>query len=205
MHVLLHLPLCLLRIKYCRTACVHGNSVRCGSILYALEPNCKSSVSPSSFRTRLSDQLPQDGLNLPNDGQLTEPCTILALGSAIPTSQELEDVLDGFNVVDDVWSLEFLTSVVIQTTLPKTSTHLIDKLSLVTSRIAHVQTVHIVHVNSGSSQLPQGPYFLHQGKLHQAYRLYPDTAGAFVIAVVPADDNGRYVLIYYNMPKPYVR
>lgn len=31
---------------------------------------------------------------------------------------------------------------------------------------------------------PEGPYFLRNGKLHAAYRLYPDTVGAFIVSTV---------------------
>ncbi|PKK51861.1 hypothetical protein CI102_5878 [Trichoderma harzianum] len=37
---------------------------------------------------------------------------------------------------------------------------------------------------------PSGPYFVHHGQLYQAYRLYPDTADAFIVATVPDDGDG---------------
>ena len=34
--------------------------------------------------------------------------------------------------------------------------------------------------------LPESPFFLHDGKIHQAYLLSPDTIGAFVVATILA-------------------
>lgn len=34
----------------------------------------------------------------------------------------------------------------------------------------------------------EGPYFLNMGRLHPAYRLYPDYAGAFIAPTVPTED-----------------
>ena len=41
----------------------------------------------------------------------------------------------------------------------------------------------------------EGPYFVHMGKVYPAYRLYPDTAEAFMVGTVPADKLFRYVLL----------
>jgi len=35
---------------------------------------------------------------------------------------------------------------------------------------------------------PEGPFFLTMGRLHAAYRLYPDTANAFIMATVESDE-----------------
>lgn len=50
--------------------------------------------------------------------------------------------------------------------------------------------VRLFYNGAAEAQLPQGPYFLHYGQLYQAYRLYPDTADAFIVATVP-DDSDR--------------
>jgi len=54
---------------------------------------------------------------------------------------------------------------------------------------ASIQAIHVVQSSNDSPPAPQGPYFLQHGQLHYAYRLYPDTVGAFVVATVPADDD----------------
>ncbi|KAK0609894.1 amidase signature domain-containing protein [Bombardia bombarda] len=57
---------------------------------------------------------------------------------------------------------------------------------------AEIITIHVVHLPTEAFHLSQGPYFLYTGRLHHVYRLYPDTAGAFVVATVPADNNGTF-------------
>jgi hypothetical protein len=112
------------------------------------------------------------------------------VGDSIPTSDDVQHTLHGFGLADDVWSTEFMSPLVIQTTLPELNSAWITGLEHALSQMAHVQDVHVAHLTSSSAQLPQGPYFLQNGRLHHAYRLYPDTAGAFVVATVPADDDG---------------
>ncbi|KAK4183592.1 putative amidotransferase subunit A [Podospora australis] len=66
---------------------------------------------------------------------------------------------------------------------------LIDRFKSAISQIARTKNIHLVHIEQPESSLSQGPYFLHCGSLQQAYRLYPDTAGAFVVATVPVENN----------------
>jgi Amidase len=100
--------------------------------------------------------------------------------------------MDEFAMVDDVWSPDFMSSVVIQTS---DATYELTQEDERPFRDRGVQTIYVHHVDANNSQgaLPRGPYFLHAGRLHRAYRLYPDTAGAFVVATVPADESGTYV------------
>ncbi|KAK3941866.1 putative amidotransferase subunit A [Diplogelasinospora grovesii] len=132
------------------------------------------------------------GLNSIGAGQIAEPCTVVTVQDSAPTSDNIQHTLHGFGLVYDVWSTEFLTSLVVQTTWPELNTTWNSELQHALSRIAHVQAIHVVQITSSSSRLPQGPYFLQNGRLHHAYRLYPDTAGAFVVATVPADDNSTF-------------
>jgi hypothetical protein len=110
------------------------------------------------------------------------------VGDPVPTSDNLQNTLHGFGQADDVWFTELLTSLVVQTTLSELNNTWTSKLEHAFSGIAHVQHIHVVHLANSFSQLPQGPYFLQNGRLHHAYRLYPDTAGAFVVATVHAED-----------------
>lgn len=56
------------------------------------------------------------------------------------------------------------------------------------------QTTAVVASNSNAI-LPNGPYFVTaSGSLYQAYRLYPDTQGAFVSACIGSGDG------YHNLP-----
>ena len=44
-----------------------------------------------------------------------------------------------------------------------------------------------LHVHD-ADELPLGPYFILDGNIHQAWRLYPDNLSAFSTAVIPDDD-----------------
>lgn len=46
---------------------------------------------------------------------------------------------------------------------------------------------HLFDIESGA--LLEGPYFLLEGHLHQAWRLYPDTLGSFATAVISFQDD----------------
>ncbi|KAK3377120.1 putative glutamyl-tRNA amidotransferase subunit A [Lasiosphaeria ovina] len=127
-------------------------------------------------------------------GQTAEPCTLLTLESSVEASNNIqsnmfETTLNEFDLVDDVWSAGFLHTLVVQTSNPT----LLNPTEIQNTlfRIPGVKAVHIVQV-SGTSLLHQGPYFLHHGHLHHAYRLYPDTVGAFIVATVPASDNNTF-------------
>lgn len=119
-----------------------------------------------------------------------EPCTVISLpkdATSKTTSQTLRD----FAVRDDVWSPDFLSSTVLQSASADSEKSLDqDIIRLLEER----GTQHIYyHKATETAELPQGPYFLRNGSLLESYRLYADTAGAFVVATVPADSEGTYV------------
>lgn len=118
-------------------------------------------------------------------GQVAEPCTVLTLTCEEIEEHELARVFAEFNIQDDVWSSEFLSSLIIQTT---------HQCSLSQDVRAFLQdhgvgNLFFVQSTTTAHEIAQGPYFLNSGRLHQAYRLYPDTAGAFVVATVPNDSS----------------
>ncbi|KAF4119671.1 aspartyl-tRNA(Asn)/glutamyl-tRNA(Gln) amidotransferase subunit A [Geosmithia morbida] len=89
-----------------------------------------------------------------------------------------------FAALDDVWSTAFIDALVLQVVGPTPSS--------IESRVDHLRELGVNSLYKTSPvidgrQLPQGPYFIQNGQLHQAYRLYPDTADAFVVATVPDD------------------
>jgi hypothetical protein len=56
-------------------------------------------------------------------------------------------------------------------------------------------TVISASTSANSTNIPNGPYFLsHRGNLHQAYRLYPDTQGAFTETTISSPDGSHSVL-----------
>ncbi|KAL7955734.1 amidase signature domain-containing protein [Trichoderma compactum] len=103
-----------------------------------------------------------------------EACTILTIDDRFPTASVLQTILDDFRTKDDT------TEINLQLTEN-------DKNIL---RSLGANDIHLFYNSAAEDQLPQGPYFLHHGQLYEAYRLYPDTADAFVVATVPDDGDG---------------
>ena len=98
-----------------------------------------------------------------------------------------------FDALDDVWCFDFMSSVIIQTG-DKDFNLTPDAKDLLRDR--GVRNICVRYTPGHVSKLPQGPYFLHHGEIYEAYRLYPDHAGAFVVATVPADNGGAQVYSY---------
>ncbi|KAL7901886.1 amidase signature domain-containing protein [Trichoderma sp. SZMC 28014] len=118
---------------------------------------------------------------------VAEACTMLTIGSQFPSTAELRDILDDFRAKDDVWSRDFIGSIIVQTTdVDRELTG--EEIKILRSLGA--SDIRLFPNGVLDAQLPQGPYFLHHGQLHQAYRLYPDTAGAFIVSTVPDDGDG---------------
>lgn len=90
-----------------------------------------------------------------------------------------------FNDVDDVWSPEFFGCVIVQMTEASQTLKPIHETILHDLGALNVQSF---NQPNQSLQQPEGPYFLSHGELHHAYRLYADTAGAFVVATVPTEE-----------------
>ncbi|KAI8946022.1 putative glutamyl-tRNA amidotransferase subunit A [Xylaria longipes] len=144
--------------------------VRLGNVSYYMHP-----IQP-----------PRPPFNLPifDSGLTAEPCTMLTVKGNLPTLRELHTTLDEFRIRDDVWSLDFVQCITVQMigsdrVLTSNETMALHNLGAL--------TINLFHNIAGEAELPQGPYFLHHGLIHQAYRLYPDTAGAFMVSTVPAE------------------
>ncbi|KAM4060528.1 amidase [Hirsutella rhossiliensis] len=144
--------------------------VRLGDIAYYMHP------LPSGL----------DSPTLDKD-QIAEPCTVLTIGRQLLGVKELQATIHDFKARDDVWSPDFLGTIVVQITESQGALGKDDENAL---RSLGASSLNSFHSSAGKAQLAQGPYFLHHGRLHQAYRLYPDTAGAFMVSTVPAGDNG---------------
>lgn len=112
---------------------------------------------------------------------------MLTIDGQFPTTSELQAILDDFKTKDDVWSREFIGTIIIQTAeidrkVPEDEKDILHSLG--------ASDIRLFSNGGPGAQIPQGPYFLHHGQLHQAYRLYPDTADAFIVSTVPDDGDG---------------
>ncbi|CAG9984813.1 unnamed protein product [Clonostachys byssicola] len=117
-----------------------------------------------------------------------QACTVLTInGQAIETAGAIQAIFNDFKTQDDVWSTAFSQYAIIQII---GNDHAALAKSHESLRLRGVKVVHSVILPSDSAPLPQGPYFLHHGHLHLAYRLYPDHAGAFIVSTVPDGNDG---------------
>jgi hypothetical protein len=116
---------------------------------------------------------------------VAEPATVFRLPSkGRLTESWLNDEVSKFSRSDDVWSKEFLANVILiisgDETIVREDVHRLCK------QWGTLQTY--VFARKDMDALGEGPYFLHSGKLHPAYRLYPDTAGAFMVGTIPSEN-----------------
>ncbi|KAB8209349.1 amidase signature domain-containing protein [Aspergillus parasiticus] len=84
-------------------------------------------------------------------------------------------------------SPDFLQNIILQSASSRES---IRKDAEALLRPYNTSSIYITSVSPGA--LNEGPYFLNMGRLHPAYRLYPDYAGAFIAPTVPIEDSYCY-------------
>jgi hypothetical protein len=113
------------------------------------------------------------------------PVTILAPGTQLG---DLADVFTTWKRIDDVFQPGFAQLLLNKTrSLETSTTQTVDIISQGFSTVASYTT---------TSKAPKGPYFLDKAtnNLHQVYRLYDDTAGAFTEALLDNNDGTFQVL-----------
>lgn len=100
------------------------------------------------------------------------------------TNDTILQKLQIFAAVDDVYDPKFSDAILLQSVTGHSESPL-----TVTGKDENEdsRTVFSFTVDSDQHLLPEGPYFLFNGVIHQAWRLYPDTLEAFVEAVIPDD------------------
>ena len=97
---------------------------------------------------------------------------------------DLEAQLHFFDVVDDVFVPEFGFVLVEK---PGGNESDISTLKLANRGVRELYHLNDIHALDEIKDLPSGPYFLHGPNLHQAWKLYDDTAEAFTFGVIPED------------------
>ena len=87
--------------------------------------------------------------------------------------------------VDDVCSRDFHQSLVVQ--VPSKVDLDLEELHSKFGRSSNVKKSSVFgsKVDSSADLLPSGPYFLQGKNIHQAWRLYDDSLGAFIQTVIP--------------------
>ncbi|CAG8226063.1 unnamed protein product [Penicillium salamii] len=123
--------------------------------------------------------------------QIAAPCTVFTIHDSATAKNVLSESIERFGRSDDVWSPEFLQNVVLQSTSSQAS--IPDGLEDLLQPYIYLSNTSSIYVSSFSSgMLNEGPYFLNMRRLHPAYRLYPDYAGAFIAPTVSTEDAYRY-------------
>ncbi|CAG8176305.1 unnamed protein product [Penicillium salamii] len=118
--------------------------------------------------------------------QIAAPCTVFTIHDSATAKNVLSESIERFGRSDDVWSPEFLQDVVLQSTSSEASI-----LDGVEDLLQPYNTSSIYTSSISSGVLNEGPYFLNMRRLHPAYRLYPDYAGAFIAPTVSTEDAYR--------------
>lgn len=106
---------------------------------------------------------------------------VLHVGEDFDSVDDAVDLINQLPAVDDVYSPVFAKTVVLQ------SDKDYDIDELLTQFSNRDFAVYRIAPSSNSSTLPAGPYFLSQGQIHQAYRLYEDVLDSFIFGVLPED------------------
>lgn len=108
---------------------------------------------------------------------------MLTTGDATASVDRAVALINRFASVDDVYSQSFAHTVILQSILG--SNH--DGLLAQFKASGRFSTVYHTAPSSPAKALPPGPYFLSQGNIHQAYRLYEDELDSFIFSVIPED------------------
>ncbi|KAI8296509.1 Amidase 1 [Colletotrichum sp. SAR 10_98] len=131
-----------------------GASLKLDDVYYFVSPFAQGKPSNASL----------DLKTLPRAFGFT-PITVVAEAVA---SHDLTSLFSNWTAQDDVWQPAFLNAIFLAGAGPK-------------SGYARGNTTSAVLPLSKLASIPSGPYFLDTttGEVHQAFRLYPDFAGAF--------------------------
>jgi hypothetical protein len=110
-----------------------------------------------------------------------QPAVLFSLPDADLNDATIAARLSAFSKADDVYSPAFDDILLLQSVRESPSQALISRLN----QNRRFSSVYTLVVQSQDELLPSGPYFVGEDGIHQAWRLYPDTLGAFITTVVP--------------------
>jgi hypothetical protein len=153
-------------------------------VVYRAGHSVEVCYSPSSSRTSAdNDELPA-AVDIPATPVL-QPCSVLRVESFANLSITLEQTFRRFASDDDVWSNFFLQRILLQHPSFE-SPHALEIQALAEiydgSQFTFLAT-------AAEDSVVEGPYFIQNGRLRQAYLLYPDVYNAFIVATVPTEND----------------
>ncbi|KAJ0344228.1 hypothetical protein COL154_010600 [Colletotrichum chrysophilum] len=151
-----------------------GASLKLDDVYYFVSPFSQGKPSNASL----------DLKTLPRAFGFT-PITVVA--DAVAT-HDLTSLFSNWTAQDDVWQPAFLNAIFLAGAGPK-------------STYARGNTTSAVLPLSKLASIPSGPYFLDTttGEVHQAFRLYPDFAGAFSESLLQTPD-GTFQTLSAQVP-----
>ena len=127
----------------------------------------------------------------------TIPVTVLSLNRRQHETYDIAQLIKTFLTEDDVWSTDFLSTVVIQLLPDSPAKNIVSLDDDKTFIQGFTSRILFTTVQSRKMLLPSGPYFVHESQIHEAWRLYADELDCFEITVVPDESNlsGKWVHI----------
>ncbi|CAH0018141.1 unnamed protein product [Clonostachys rhizophaga] len=111
------------------------------------------------------------------------PVVLFTTNAVVPSATEVTGVIHRFADVDDVYAPTFADTIVLQLDPSLDAQRELGRFR----DSGCFEAVYHVAPTSPPNVLPTGPYFLTQGNIHQAYRLYEDELDSFIFGVIPED------------------
>lgn len=155
---------------------------------------------PEAVTTLVSSPVAASLLEAATEAGGLLPLTVVSANSTSYSAGDFAATVARFTANDDVFSSAFLAAVWVQYS---SRTHIISSSSYSPSPSVNLTSTLNISIStypSPETTLPNGPYFLSStGFLHQAWRLYSDTQGAFFETTI-AGPNGTHRVLPANVP-----
>ena len=126
-------------------------------------------------------------LHSQNVESITRPALLLSSADGKIDAAKVGRDVQQFETIDDVYTTDFHDSLVVQ--VPHGVGLNLEDFTINLGRSTNLEFRKVLSskVDSERNLLPSGPYFLQGQKMHQAWKLYDDSLGAFIQTVVPDD------------------
>ena len=124
---------------------------------------------------------------LPSNHRLT-PATIISSLDSDNGANAISRKIESFIALDDVYSIAFASYIIIQTAPGAASWKPVELKDGTLIDVPVSSQIVSASVFFREGDLPSGPYFVRDGLIHEAWRLYCDDLDAFEVTIVPHVD-----------------
>ena len=124
---------------------------------------------------------------LPSNHRIT-PATIISSLDSDNGANAIARKIESFLALDDVYSTAFASYIIIQTASGAASWKSLELKDSTLMDVPVSSKVVSASLFLREGDLPSGPYFVRDGLIHEAWRLYCDDQDAFEITIVPYVD-----------------